>query len=102
MNTLNKNIKISVLFSLIAIGATLAGCASRSSKTASTDSTLSASTSSTATTDQSDSSASAQTTTQATQGAQITGSIDGQAPINWSDLQALQKLGTLATTPAGQ
>jgi len=92
MNTLNKNIKISVLFSLIAIGATLAGCASRSSKPASTDSAPSAPASSTA----SDSAA------VATQGATTTGNASGQAPINWDDLSALMKKDALSTPPAAQ
>jgi len=94
MNTLNKNIKISVLFSLIAIGATLAGCASGSSKPASTDSTSSAST--TASASASDSSPAA------TQGATTTGNAGGQTPISWDDLNALMKKDALSTPPAAQ
>ena len=106
MNTLTTKIKISVLFSLIAAGLTLAGCASRSAKTTAPDTTVAAAPDTAATstttspaapsTDATDTSASAPTS------AQVTPGVSGQSPITFDDLTTLQKLGALATAPAVQ
>ena len=104
MNTLHKNIKISVLISMIAIGATLAGCASRSSKTstASTGSTSSTS-ASTGSAAQSDSSpAAAASSSSVLPGATITGNAGGQGIIAYDELMGLIRAGAMRNGTTGQ
>jgi len=117
MNTLNKSIKISVLFSMIAIGATLAGCASRSSKTgtvsaANTSSAAVEPASSNAATPSNATDASGAATSQQRGFPLLTDSIaagtagssqgasNGLPAITWDELTALRALGTPAAQPA--
>ena len=91
MNSLHKTIKISVLLSLVAIGATLAGCASRSSRTAGADSSASA---------PSSSSVAQSNGSSVAQGSQLTGGLTGQGPIAYDVLMGLVKQGIMTGTPA--
>ena len=97
MNNLTTKIKISVVFSLIAAGVVLTGCASkRSARSAAGAEAAVSSSSETA------SNSGAAATTAATTAQTTTGNVAGQPPITFEDLNALQAKGAAAGAPAAQ
>ena len=111
MNNLTKKIKISVVFSLIAAGLVLTGCASKSAKStgAGASSGTKVSTSASGATASASVSAGGQTASVSASGgaaaqnssAQVTsgvsgGTTSGLAPITYDALKALQQAGALA------